>query len=209
VDGFTLEASMTAAAAIADPDRRRPLRSLVLNADGRVLSSWPLSIISPEEAIRGLCKGSLASLEDWPDAVFRSPSTTIPIPKVVILREYVHIDAAPKFCRRSILLRDRFRCQYCGQRFPGEELTFDHVVPRADKGQTTWTNILSACVKCNTEKRDQPANYSGKKGSPLRPLKPPKQPTAMQLLQAGLEFLDNETKEDFSSWLYWGAELQP
>ena len=131
------------------------------------------------------------------------------MPKVLALRTYAPIDAAPKFCRRSILLRDRYRCQYCGERFESEDLTFDHVIPRAAGGQTTWTNILSACVDCNTAKRDQPANYSGKKGSPLRPLKPPKQPTAMQLLQAGLEFLDNETRETWADYLYWGAELQP
>ena len=202
---------MSTAVATVESERRGPhaLRALVLNADGRVLSTWPLSLISAEDAVRGLCKGTLASLEDWPDAVFRSPSTTIRVPKVVILREYAHVDAAPKFCRRSILLRDRFRCQYCGHRFDASELTFDHVVPRAHGGQTTWTNILMACEPCNTAKKDQMANYSARKGSPLRPLKPPKQPTTAQLLAAGLEFLDNSTRETWADWLYWGAELAP
>ena len=182
-------------------------RALVLNADGRVLSTWPLSLISAEEAIRAVCKDTVTVLEEWPEA-FRSPSTTIQIPKVVMLREFAPIDAAPKFCRRSILLRDRYRCQYCGERFESEDLTFDHVVPRAKGGQTVWTNILSCCVRCNTVKRDQHANYSGRKGDPLRPLKPPRQPTTAELLRAGLEFLDNDTRETWRDFLYWGAELR-
>jgi 5-methylcytosine-specific restriction endonuclease McrA len=53
----------------------------------------------------------------WGDAYFRSPSITIPVPRVLMLREYAADSGEPKFCRRSILLRDRFQCQYCGDRF--------------------------------------------------------------------------------------------
>ena len=182
-------------------------KALVLNADFRVLSTWPLSLIGAEEAVRAVCKGTVSVVEEWPEA-FRSPTTTIRVPKVLALRTYAPIDAAPKFCRRSILLRDRYSCCYCGQRFASEDLTFDHVVPRAKGGQTVWTNILSCCVRCNTAKRDQHANYSGRKGDPLRPLKPPRQPTTAELLRAGLEFLDNDTRETWRDFLYWGAELR-
>jgi 5-methylcytosine-specific restriction endonuclease McrA len=180
----------------------------VLNSDFRPLSTWPLSLIGPEEAIRAVFKETVTVVDEWPE-VFRSPSTTIHVPKVVALRSYAPINAAPKFCRRSILLRDRYRCQYCGERFQSEDLTFDHVIPRAAGGQTVWDNILSCCVRCNVEKRDRPANYSGKKGTPLRPLKPPRQPTTAELLRAGLEFLDSETRADFASWLYHNVELAP
>ncbi len=184
-------------------------RCLVLNADHRVLSTWPLSLIGAEEAIRAVCKETVYVIDEWPEA-FRSPSTTIRVPKVVALRTFAPIDAAPKFCRRSILLRDRYRCQYCGQQFDAADLTFDHVVPRSDKGQTVWENILTCCVPCNVAKRDRPANYSGRKGAAaaLRPLKAPRQPTTAELLRAGLEFLDNDTREQFGSWLYWNVELR-
>jgi hypothetical protein len=67
-------------------------------------------------------------------------------------------------------------------------------------------------VRCNAAKRDRPANYSGRKGRPasngaLRPLKAPRQPTTAELLRAGLEFLDADTRADYGSWLYWNAEL--
>lgn len=182
-------------------------RTLVLNADYQPLSTWPLSLIDGTDAVRAVFKGRVTVVEEWPEQL-RSPSLAINVPKVVALNEYAPISASPKFCRRSILLRDRFRCQYCGHRFNADELTFDHVVPRSDGGKTEWTNILSACVDCNTRKRDHPANWSGRKGSGLRPLKPPRQPTTHELLKAGLEFLDPETRESYGDWLYWSTELE-
>jgi 5-methylcytosine-specific restriction endonuclease McrA len=188
------------------------LRTLVLNADFRPLATWPLSLVPARDGITAVLSDTAAVLEEW-DAVFRSPSIEVRVPKVIALRQYAPIDAAPKFCRRSILLRDRYRCQYCGEAFPGQELTFDHVIPRAAGGTTTWENILSCCVRCNAAKRDRPANYSGRKGragsnGAMRPLKAPRQPTTAELLRAGLEFLDAETRADYGSWLYWNAELK-
>jgi 5-methylcytosine-specific restriction endonuclease McrA len=184
------------------------LRTLVLNADFRPLNTYPLSIVSAQDAIVAVYRDRAAVVEEW-DAVFRSPSCEIKIPKVIALRDYAHISAVPKFCRRSILLRDRFRCQYCGEQFQAQDLTFDHVVPRAKGGLTEWTNILSACIPCNGLKRDSHANYSGRKGAGvLRPLKAPRQPTSSELLRSGLEFLDPAIRADFSSYLYWNAELR-
>ena len=183
------------------------LRCLVLNADWRPLATYPLSLISGQEAVKAVYRGRAPVAEEW-DQVFRSPSIEIPVPKVIALNEYCPINAEPKFCRRSILLRDHFRCQYCGERFTSQELTFDHVIPRSAGGETVWQNILSCCVECNKHKRDRPANWSGRKGDGLRPLKAPRQPTTMELLRAGLEFLDPTIKEDFGSWLYWSAELR-
>lgn len=183
------------------------LRALVLNADYRPMATYPLSLISGQEAVKAVFRGRASVVEEW-DQAFRSPSITMPVPKVIALHEYAPISAEPKFCRRSILLRDHFQCQYCGGRFESADLTFDHVIPRSRGGQTVWENILSACVECNKTKRNQPANWSGRKGVGLRPLKAPRRPTTMELLRAGLEFLDPVVKEDFGSWLYWSSELR-
>ncbi len=184
------------------------LKTLVLNANYLPMSVWPLSLISGQDAVKAVIRGRAVVVEEW-DAVFRSPTQEIRVPKVLALREYAPISAEPKFCRRSILLRDRFRCQYCGVRFTADELTFDHVVPRSAGGKTEWTNILSACVKCNTAKRNSMPNYNGRRGKgELRPLKAPRRPTTMELLRSGLEFLDPEIKETWQDWLYWSTELQ-
>ena len=31
----------------------------------------------------------------------------------------------------------------------GEKLTVDHIMPRSRGGQTTWTNVVAACLRCN------------------------------------------------------------
>jgi 5-methylcytosine-specific restriction endonuclease McrA len=180
---------------------RKPssLRTLVLNADGRPLSTWPLSLVSAQDAISAVWRERATVIETWDGAFFHSPSVTLAVPKVMMLRQYAPISGEPKFCRRSILLRDRFRCQYCGVQFESHELTFDHVIPRSRGGKTVWTNIVSACLRDNAMKADRPT---------MRPRTEPRRPTNMQLLQAGLEFLPNDIREDFGSWLYWNAELR-
>lgn len=177
------------------------LRALVLNSDFRPLSTWPLSLISAQDAVHAVYRDRVSVIETWQDAFFHSPSTTIAVPKVVALREYAPISAAPKFCRRSILLRDRYRCQYCGEQFASQDLTFDHYVPRADGGKTVWDNILTACLSCNGLKANKAAHT-------MRPLKRPRRPTTAELLKAGLEFLPNDLREDFGSWLYWQTPLE-
>lgn len=205
---------MSSVALTADVGHRRSeLKCLVLNADYRPLSTWPLSLIPARDAIHAFYRDRVNVIEEWPGEFFRSPSMEIAVPKVVALRDYAPVSGEPKFCRRSILLRDRFRCQYCGERFESHELTFDHVVPRSKGGRTIWTNILSACLKCNGLKGDKAANHSGRRGviagdGRLRPLKEPRRPTAAELLRAGLEFLPPGIAEDFGSWLYWNTELQ-
>ena len=87
-------------------------------------------------------------------------------------------------------------------------------MPRSQGGRTVWTNILTACLKCNGLKSDKAANHSGRRGvisadGKLRPLKDPRRPTAAELLRAGLEFLPNDVREDFGSFLYWQVELNP
>ncbi len=183
------------------------LRTLVLNSDWRPLQTFPISLITGQEAVKAVYRGRATVAEEW-DAVLRSPSIEIRVPKVIALNEYCPINSAPKFCRRSILLRDRYRCQYCGQRFSSSDLTFDHVIPQSAGGTTVWENILSCCVECNKRKRNHPANWSGRKGNGLRPLKAPRRPTTMELLRAGVEFIDPTIKESFGDWLYWSAELK-
>lgn len=165
------------------------------------LSVYPLSIIPAQDAIVKVLKGRAAVIDTW-DAVCRSPNLTLAVPRVIVLTEFVNIYARPKFCRRSILLRDKYRCQYCGARFKSEDLTFDHVIPKSKGGQTVWDNILSCCVPCNTKKRDSlPGQY-------MRPLRYPYQPRAAELLATGLEFLDTESRETWGSYLYWNTELE-
>jgi 5-methylcytosine-specific restriction endonuclease McrA len=166
-------------------------------------------MMTAQEAAVALWKDRATLVEDWGE-VFGTARGSLPVPKVIALREYVHVHAQPKFCRRSIYLRDRYCCQYCGVRFHTSELTFDHVFPRSKGGQTTWDNVLTCCVKCNVSKRDSLVSHGARRGSQQgwRPLKMPRQPTSFELLKNGIEELDPTIRSDYASYLYWTAELR-
>lgn len=54
--------------------------------------------------------------------------------------------------RDRIFERDKHRCVYCGEVFPAEELTLDHVQARVRGGDRSEGNLVSACRGCNTLK---------------------------------------------------------
>ena len=63
----------------------------------------------------------------------------IRVPRVLLLISYDRIPRRNvRFSRYNIYLRDRNTCQYCGKRFPKNELNLDHVIPRSRGGVTTW-----------------------------------------------------------------------
>jgi hypothetical protein len=193
------------------------LQTLVLNADYSPTWTWPLSLIPATEAITDFYKETVHVVETWKDAfgnelAFRSSSMVIPAPKVIVLNDYVHVHSEAKFNRENVLLRDRFRCQYCGERFTRKALTFDHLIPKSEGGKTEWTNIVMACSPCNTRKANKMPQFSGRKGprgSGLRPLKMPREPTNMELIKIGMEFLSEDTIRDYGSYLYWHVPLDP
>lgn len=44
-------------------------------------------------------------------------------------------------------------CHYCGQTFPSDELTMDHLVPVVRGGKSTRGNVAPACKECNNRKK--------------------------------------------------------
>jgi 5-methylcytosine-specific restriction endonuclease McrA len=84
------------------------------------------------------------------DKTIQGVNRTWPLPSVVrVLSHFKRERIRVKFSRLNIYTRDNFRCQYCGVRFPTEQLTFDHVIPRSKGGKTTWDNIVTSCARCN------------------------------------------------------------
>ncbi len=63
----------------------------------------------------------------------------------------------PLGLRDRVFRRDGFRCVYCGQVFPPDLLTLDHVQPRVRGGDQSAGNVVTACRACNTEKAAIPA----------------------------------------------------
>lgn len=178
------------------------LPALVLNADFRPLSYFPLSLWSWQESIKAVFLERVNIVSEYEEEV-HSPSMAMRLPSVVSLKEYVHFDRRPAFTRFNVFLRDRFLCQYCGGGFRSEDLTFDHIVPRSRGGRTLWTNVVTACQRCNLRKSNQQPHECG-----MATLKPAMQPTTFQLQENGRAFPPNFLHESWGDFLYWDSELE-
>ncbi len=89
-------------------------------------------------------------------------SIEIKVPAVAVLLRHVRpVKSGVKFSRINVCLRDKFRCQYCGDRLKMSQLNYDHVIPRAQGGKTVWENIVSACYECNSEKANRTPQQAG------------------------------------------------
>jgi 5-methylcytosine-specific restriction endonuclease McrA len=164
------------------------------------------------------------------DRQVRSPSTVFQMPAVIRLRRYVQGLGKVMCTRENILARDRYTCQYCGVRpkWPNgkpklEELTLEHIVPRAKsvkgkvflpwlqawKNLSSWENLICACYTCNNGKGDKSLERSGK-----RLQRYPKPLDRLGVIQIILSrhTIPDEWKEylpEDSGWRnYWSAELE-
>lgn len=176
--------------------------ALVLNADFRPLSYFPLSLWSWQDAVKAVFLDRVNIVAEYEGSV-HSPSFSMRLPSVISLKEYIPLARKPAFTRFNVFLRDRFDCQYCGEWFPVQELTFDHVVPRSRGGRTNWDNVVTACSACNLRK----ANKSVKEVK-MFPRQPPHQPSTWQLQDNGRAFPPNYLHESWRDFLYWDSELQ-
>jgi len=126
--------------------------ALVLNADFRPLSYFPLSIWSWQDTVKAVFLDRVSVISEY-ERKIHSPSFEMRLPSVIALKEYVPAARRPAFTRFNVFLRDRFHCQYCGGDFATNVLTFDHVVPKSRGGRTSWSNVVTACSPCNLLKR--------------------------------------------------------
>jgi 5-methylcytosine-specific restriction endonuclease McrA len=119
---------------------------LVLN-----YSFEPLHFTNARRAIMLLLSGKAEAVEASP-RVLRSPSRVFALPAVIRLATFIRKPFLDRvaFNKKNILRRDGYTCQYCSRR--GERLTVDHVLPRSRGGDTSWTNVVAACLKCNLKK---------------------------------------------------------
>jgi 5-methylcytosine-specific restriction endonuclease McrA len=177
--------------------------ALVLNADYQPLSYFPLSTIPWERAVKAVVEATHAVVEEYP-IVLRSPSTSMRLPSVLALRRYQPVPKHVAFTRFNVFLRDRFSCQYCGERHSTSDLTFDHVTPRSKGGVTAWDNVVAACSPCNVRKDCRtPAQAK------MWPRRAPRQPTPGELLAAKRAFPPNYLHDTWESYLYWDVTLEP
>jgi 5-methylcytosine-specific restriction endonuclease McrA len=124
----------------------------------------------------------------------------IPVPSIIQLGRVVPIHRQRvRFCRKSIFARDEFTCQYCGGEFKSERLTYEHVVPRAQGGKTSWENVVTACIDCNQRKANRTPEQAN-----MKLLSKPAKPTYVMQVKARIDY-----KQMPKEWAeYWTVTLE-
>ena len=173
--------------------------ALVLNADYRPLSYYPLSLWSWQDSVKSVFLDRV-SIVNYYDRAIRSPSFSMKLPSVIALKSFIRPQSNPNFTRFNVFLRDKFSCQYCSSK---HELTFDHLLPRSKGGKTDWNNVVTACSSCNVKKGGRLLKYSGMTVNQW-----PYQPTTEDLHKNGKNFPPNFLHKSWIDYLYWDVELE-
>jgi 5-methylcytosine-specific restriction endonuclease McrA len=179
------------------------METLVLTA-----SYEPVARVSWRRAVSLLFDVKVEVIEEYEDRLIRSVTFAIKMPSVIrFLRAVRAHRKLPKFSRENVYARDNGRCQYCAKRVARHEATYDHVVPRALGGKTTWENVVICCVPCNQKKGARPAEQVGMRlrSVPSRPKKLPDTLRMTFTFQKGMPHSWKSWLRDFS---YWNGELE-
>ena len=198
---------------------------LLLNAN-----YTPAEVISWERAITLLLEDKVYVVVNYAKQI-RSATQSWDWPAVVALKEFFDRTKQIRFSRSNVLARDVYECQYCGvrPRTPQgkpdiNELTIDHVIPRAQSKNgrvtlpwngesvpvTSWRNIATACCSCNSRKADRTPDQAKMKLKRI-----PFVPSMMDSVWMAISkhHIPNEWKDflpESSPWRdYWDVELDP
>ena len=158
----------------------------------------PLRVEPWQRIVCDMFLGKVEVIEYSADKTIKGVNRTWPMPSVVrLVRSFKRDRLRTKFSRINVYARDGFRCQYCGERKDTEDLTFDHVVPRAQGGKTTWENVVACCVPCNSGKANRTPSQAG-----MRLLAIPRKP---RYLPAIMVPLDKHAPPEWEN--YWRTKL--
>jgi len=145
-------------------------------------------------------------IENSPNGFIRTVSFKIAIPEVAVLEYYDELpDSEVKFTRKNLYSHYEHKCCYCGKKYNVKDLNLDHVVPRAQGGQTNWENIVLSCFPCNIKKGSRtPAEAH--LTMHYKPNKPSWRPSVLLGVKTGLRVKMSWKK--FIDELYWNTELE-
>lgn len=171
--------------------------TLVLNADYNPLCLVPLSVIDWQTAVKAVFSDKVTVIKNHDDWVVRSQHLEFPVPSIIVTNTYINPSYTVAFNRKMVYLRDDHTCQYCGGKFDSHDLTFDHVMPRARGGETTWDNVVTACTTCNFLK-----------GTKLiDPLTEPRAPTYWEMAKIVRKTHIKVKDPAWNQYLHWPEEL--
>jgi len=197
---------------ISGPYNLKDKRVLQLNADYSPLSYKPLSTISWEEAMFLLAKGwdrvasggtpIITVVEEYENTLVHSAHASYRLPSVVALNKMVPLPDYAALSRNNIYLRDGYTCQYTGIKYPANELTLDHIIPRSKGGKSTWTNLVTCSKNVNFKKADKTLKESG-----YKLIRKPYVPTSWELRELGRKHPSVLLHESWENYVFYNAKL--
>ena len=174
--------------------------ALVLNADFRPLSYYPLSLWSWQDAIKAVFLERVNIVEEYDQAV-HSPSLEMKLPSVVSLKTFVKPSTHPglhpvqRVPARPLLLPVLRLARRPHLRSSAAALARRH---------TTWSNVVAACSDCNLRKGNMTPTEAR-----MFPSQMPFQPSVQHLHRNGRLFPPNYLHQSWLDYLYWDTELDP
>jgi len=143
-------------------ERPHPLAQQVLRTD---VAGMPLEWIDYREAVRlyhlgqvaYACGSMLFSLRGGTNAK-SGERTVVNVSSIVATIGHssnpgtLRADYVPPLNNETLFRRDGYLCMYCGFRFSTALLSRDHIRPFCRGGQDVWTNVITACRRCNNAK---------------------------------------------------------
>jgi 5-methylcytosine-specific restriction endonuclease McrA len=131
------------------------------------------------------------------------PTFKVAVPKIIRLLMYdKFVKPEVRLTRRNLYARDKNKCQYCGKRFPATELTLDHIVPRVQGGANSWSNLVCACLRCNTRKGGRTP-----KQARMQLIRTPYKPAKCESQRVRVGSAQYESWKSFLNNAYWTVEL--
>lgn len=156
----------------------------------------PLSVCSLERAFVLVFLKKAELTIETNNAVIRTVSKTYPMPAVIRLFRYIHLPyKSVVLTRQNVFKRDHHTCQYCGTL---KSLTLDHVLPRSKGGKSSWSNLVTACQRCNALKGNRTPEEAGM-SLKCKPFKP----THLMFL---CDFSGN-VREEWKPFLSYGVKV--
>ena len=138
------------------------------------VTGMPIEWIGYQDAVRLIVLGQVSyalgrvlySLHGGVSAL-TGQRTVIPI-NAIVATQGSHPDAHRFYDRytaplsnRALFRRDENICLYCGIQFGHTDLSRDHVNPLSQGGEDSWTNVVTACKRCNNHKGSRTPEEAG------------------------------------------------
>jgi len=126
---------------------------VLLNADYTFLN-----LVNWKRAVCLMAKGKVEVVKDSPRIIRNGSGVELKVPAVMRLIKLIRTiyRSSVTFTKRNVLIRDRFKCAYCGAR--REKLSIDHIIPKSRGGKMTFENCVAACKPCNLKKGGRTPN---------------------------------------------------